>query len=89
MIDDFFEDFIVMDRVSHADEYAGISYTYEDGARFLAGCAMNNSSPVQAAYRQGAKVTYNIVIPEHVNLSIGQRIKRQKSGLMLTVISNP
>lgn len=89
MISDYFESFHKMNRTSHNGSLSGTYFTYAEGEQFNAGCSTNAQTAAEIASQQGAKVTYTLFLPFDAVLGIGDMVKRDKSGLLLTVTSNP
>lgn len=85
----FFEGFHIMDKTSYTDPMTGPGFTWSEGAAFNAGITADNSSEARIAYQQGAKVIYTIVMEPTLSLSIGDRIKRDKTDDILKITSDP
>lgn len=89
MVQDFFEDVLIMDKRTHTDAIAGTSVSWVEGASFRAGIVTDSSTAARVAYQNGAKVMYTIVYSDTVSLSVGDRVKRVKDGTIMTVTSSP
>ena len=88
MLSDFFEDFIMQDRISVPDDFDGLRYEYVDGAPFRAGISTNNSNEAQIAQQNGMKAIYTIVHPATITLLQNDRVKRAKDGRTYRITSN-
>lgn len=88
MVQDYFEDAVIMDKRTHADDISGTSTSWVEGARIKAGIVTDNSTAAKIAYQNGAKVMYTVVFSDTVDLTVGDRIKRVKDGTIMTVVSS-
>lgn len=89
MIQDFFEDVIIMDKRTHTDPIAGTSSSWEEGAAIKAGVVVDNTTAARVAYQSGARVMYTVVFSDVYELAVGDRIKRVKDGTIMEVKSSP
>ncbi len=89
MVQDYFEDVVIMDKRTHTDEISGTSTSWVDGATIKAGIVTDNSTAAKIAYQNGAQVMYTVVYSDALELSIGDRLKRVKDGTVMTVRSSP
>lgn len=89
MVQDYFEDVVIMDKRTHNDAISGTSSSWVEGAKFKAGVVVDNSTAAKVAYQNGAQVMYTIVYSDAVELSIGDRVKRVKDGTIMVVKSSP
>lgn len=89
MVQDYFEDVVIMDKRTHNDPISGTTTSWVEGATFRAGITTDNSTSARVAYQSGAQVMYTIVYTDTVELSIGDRVKRKKDGTVMVVKSSP
>lgn len=89
MVQDYFEDVVIMDKRTHTDPIGGTSTSWVEGAKIKAGIVVDNSTAAKVAYQSGAQVMYTIVCSDTVELSIGDRLKRVKDGTIMVVKSSP
>lgn len=89
MVQDYFEDVVIMDKRTHTDAISGTSTSWVDGATIKAGVVTDNSTAAKIAYQNGAQFMYTVVYSDTVELSIGDRLKRVKDGTIMTVKSSP
>lgn len=89
MIQDYFEDVIIMDKVTTNDSISGVSTAYVDGATIRAGVVAVNNSTARVAYQDGKKTMYTVVTDKSVALAVGDRLKRVSDGTVMTVRSSP
>ena len=89
MVQDYFEDVVIMDKRTHNDAISGTSTSWVEGAQIRAGIVTDNSTAAKIAYQNGEKVMYTVVYSDTVELSVGDRIKRVKDGTIMTVMSSP
>lgn len=72
--------FCLLDRVSTADPFGGVVYTYVEGAHFAAGMVTNATTEMQIAEQSGAKSVYTLVVDRHTVLERGQLVRRLTDG---------
>ena len=90
MIQDYFEDVIIMDKITTNDSISGVSTAYVDGATIRAGIvSVNSSDAVRVAYQEGKKAMYTVVTDKSVALAVGDRLKLVSDGTVMTVRSSP
>lgn len=89
MIQDCFEDVIIMDKRTHNDDISGTSTSWVEGATIKAGVVTDNTTAARVAYQNGAKVMYTVVYADTVELAIGDRLKRVRDGTVMVVKSSP
>ena len=88
MVQDYFEDVVIMDKRTHNDPISGTSTSWVDGAKIKAGIVTDNSTAAKIAYQNGARVMYTVVYTDAVELYVGDRLKRVKDGTVMTVMSS-
>lgn len=90
MIKDFFEDVILMEKVTESDSVSGVSTAYVDGETIRAGIlAVNRNDTVRVAGQSGKNAMYTVMTDMSVKLSVGDRIRRVMDGTVMTVTSDP
>lgn len=89
MVQDYFEDVVILDKRTFNDPISGTSTSWVEGAKIKAGIVADDSTAARVAYQSGAQVMYTVVIPETVELSIGDRLRRVKDGTVMVVKSSP
>ena len=88
MVQDYFEDVVIMDKRTHNDPISGTSSSYVDGATIKAGGVTGNSTAAKIAYQNGARVMYTVVYSDQYDIAIGARLKRVKDGTIMEVKSS-
>lgn len=88
MLSDFFEDFILQNRVAAPDGFGGVNWTYTDGVPFKAGISLDNSTEAKIAYKNGLRAIYTIVCRKVMNLSQDDVVKRTKDNRLYRITSN-
>lgn len=88
MLSDYFEPFVMQDRVSQPDGFGGVAYSYKDGAPFEAGITTSSSVEAQVAVQSGMKTVYTIVHPIALILAQNDIVKRMKDGRVYRITSN-
>lgn len=90
MITDYFEDVIIMDKITTNDSISGVSTAYVDGATIRAGIvSVNSSDTVRVAYQEGMRAMYTIVTEKGLDLGPNDRIKRVSDGTVMVIRSKP
>lgn len=87
-LNDYFEDFCILDWKSVPDGLGGIRWDVSEGVSFRAGLSTNQSTEARLAYQTGVKVLYTLVVEKHMKLEQGDGVKRLSDGLMLRITSN-
>ena len=88
LIDSRMEDVTMLDAVSVPDGYGGVIREWRDGASFRAAIMMKSTTDAEIAYQQGAKRLYTVYTKQIVQLTRGDRFRREKDGRMLRVTSD-
>ena len=88
MVQDYFEDVVIIDKRTHNDPVSGTSSSYVDGATIKAGVVTDNSTAAKIAYQNGARVMYTVVYSDQYDIAIGDRLKRVKDGTIMEVKSS-
>lgn len=77
MLEDYLNiEFAIMDKISQPDPMGGVLYTYQEGAHFRGGAVMNNTTEMQLAGQNGAKLLYTLVVDKKLVFSRGQIVRR-------------
>lgn len=87
-LNDYFEDFCILDWKSVPDGLGGVRWEVTEGVAFRGGLSTNQSTQARLAYQTGVKVLYTLVVDEHMQLEQGDGVKRMSDGLMLRITSN-
>lgn len=88
LIDSRMEDVTMLDLASVPDGFGGVIREWRDGAKFRAAIVMKSTTDAEIAYQQGAKRLYTVYTRQIVKLERGDRIRREKDGRVLRVVSD-
>lgn len=87
-LEDFFEDFQLMDYRSVSDGMGGFKYEHVPGAPFRAGIDANRSNEAQIAGRTGSKTIFTVITRLNVELEQNDVILRKRDGRRYRITGN-
>ena len=87
MIHDFYEQCTKTAKISVSDGLGGMVDTFTDGDVFPAAIALNSENEGAVGEKKSLVKSYNILIPDDVDLFQNDLIKR-KNGEVLRIVSN-
>ena len=80
-LEDFFEDFVILNKISEPDGQGGVNWYLTEGAPFRAGIRTVSSTEAEIAYRSGTKTIFRITTPLGVELEQNDIVlRRRESG---------
>lgn len=88
LIDEFMEDFILIDKVTSDDGYGGIEENWSEGATIKAALVIDSSTQAKIAQKEGVLDVYTITTRKNVNLGLHQVLKRMSDGQLFRVTSS-
>ena len=88
LLDDAFEECLIVDKTTTADGYGGVVTNYTDGAAIQAAIVFDNSLAARTASVQGVKDLYTVTTRKTVVLQYHDIIKRVKDGKYLRITSD-
>ncbi len=88
LLDDAFEDCVILDKTTQKDGYGGVVTTYVDGAPIEAAIVFDSSLAARTASVQGVKDLYTVTTRRNVVLQFHDVIRRQKDGKILRITTD-
>lgn len=87
LIDEYMDDFVVMDKSTTPDGYGGFTASYSEGAAFRAAVVLDNSLQARIAEKDGVRGIYTVTTSKAVMLDFHDVFKRVKDGAFFRVTS--
>ena len=88
LLDDAFEECLIVDKTTTADGYGGVVTNYTDGAAIQAAIVFDNSLAARTASVQGVKDLYTVTTRKNINLQYHDVIKRNRDGKIFRITSD-
>lgn len=88
LIEELAENFIMIDRTTVEDSYAGVKTVWREGAQFQATISEDTSIEAQLAAKQGVTGIYTILTSKAVTLRYHDVIRRVSDGKVFRITSN-
>lgn len=88
LIEEAYENCIMMDKRSVADSRGGFEPTYVEGAPFMAAISLDSSTAARVAEASGVKNLYTVITPRNINLQFHDVFKRIRDGKIFRVTSD-
>lgn len=88
LLDDAFEDCVILDKRTQKDGYGGVITAYTDGATIQAAIVFDDSIQARTAVVQGVKDVYTITTRRNVVLQYHDVIRRLKDGKVLRITTD-
>lgn len=88
-IQDYYEQFVFIEKRSESDGMGGFEVAYVEGATFMAGINIDNSTEMKIAEQQGLKTVYSINTDKNVPLQYQDIVLRKKDNTYFRITSNP
>lgn len=88
LLDDAFEPFVMLDRVTTEDGYGGIITSWTEGATFQAAATFDSSTQARVAAVQGAYDRYKITTRKAVTLQYYDVVKRLSDNKIFRVTTD-
>ena len=88
LLDEYMENFVVVNKIIAADAYGGTKPTYIDGAVIRAALPYDNSIENKIAQAQGVTNIYTITVKKDVNLDYHTILRRESNGMILRITTN-
>lgn len=87
-LEDFFEDFVILNKISEPDGQGGVNWYLIEGAPFRAGIRTVSSTEAEIAYRSGTKTIFRITTPLGVELEQNDIVLRRKDERQYRITGN-
>lgn len=87
-LEDYFDDFCYVDRVTVPDGSGGVYEQWQRGADFRAGITLKSSTEAMIAEKNGMKSIYVIVTKPVIELKKDDRVMQISTGEVFRITSN-
>ena len=88
LLDDAFESFVILDKITTKDGYGGVTTNYVNGAPIQAAIVFDDSIQARTAVVQGVRDVYTITTRRNVVLQYHDVIRRLKDGKVLRITTD-
>lgn len=88
LLEDAFEDCVILDKRTQKDGYGGVITAYTDGATIQAAIVFDDSIQARTAVVQGVKDVYTVTTRRNVVLQYHDVIRRLKDGKVLRITTD-
>lgn len=88
LLDEAFEPFKILDRVTSDDGYGGVVTEWVDGAGINGALVFNSSSQMKIAQALGSTSAYTLTVRKNVNLDYHMVLKRVSDNKVFRVTAN-
>lgn len=88
LLQEAYEPFIIMNKISQNDGYGGVTTTWEDGASFNGALVFDSSTQAMIAQALGVTSAYTLTTTKDIDLWFHDVIKRESNGEVFRVTSN-
>lgn len=88
LLDEAFENFTIIDRITTDDGYGGVVTEWIDGAPFQGALVYDSSTTMKVAQAAGSTSSYTLTVRKNVNLDFHTVIRRESDGHTYRILSN-
>lgn len=88
LIDEYMENFVIIDKGTAEDGYGGVETRYTDGATIQAALSFDNSGEAKIAQALNATVNYTITVKKNIDLDFHTILRRETNGQYYIVVNN-
>ena len=88
LLDEAFEEFTIIDRVTEDDGYGGVVITWQDGAKIQGAIVYDGSSEMKIAQALGSTATYTLTVRKNIDLDYHTVLRRESDGRIFRILSN-
>ena len=88
LLDEAFESFTIIDRITTDDGYGGVITEWRDGASIQGALVFDSSSEMKVAQSLGSTAAYTLTVRKNINLDYHTVIRRESDGHIFRVLSN-
>lgn len=88
LLDDAFEGFTILDRVTHDDGYGGVVTEWTEGAQISGALVYDSSTQMKVAQALGSTSAYTLTVRKNVNLDYHMVLRRDSDGKIFRVMAN-
>lgn len=88
LLDEAFERFTIINKITANDGYGGISTSWEDGATFDGAMVFDASTQMKVAQSAGVTSAYTLTTRRNIVLEYRQILRRESDGKIFRVTSD-
>jgi len=88
LLDEAFESFTIIDRITTDDGYGGVVTEWKDGASIQGALVFDSSSEMKVAQSLGSTAAYTLTVRKNINLDYHSVIRRESDGHIFRILSN-
>ena len=88
LLDDAFENFTIIDRVTSDDGYGGVITQWVDGASISGAMVYDSSSTMKVAQAMGSTSAYTFTVRKNIDLDFHTVLRRESDDKIFRILSN-
>lgn len=88
LLEEAFEDYVIMNKISSPDGYGGTNTTWEDGATIRCAMVFNSSLQARIAGANGVTSVYTLTTKKNVTLEFHDVLRRVRDNKIFRVTSD-
>lgn len=88
LLDDAFENFVILNKVTSSDGYGGIDTTWTEGAVIQGAIVYDGSTQMKIAQAMGVTSAYTLTVRKGLEFDYHDVIRRQSDGKIFRITSN-
>ena len=88
LLDDAFENFVILNKVTSSDGYGGIDTTWTEGAVIQGAIVYDGSTQMKIAQAMGVTSAYTLTVRKGIEFDYHDVIRRQSDGKVFRITSN-
>lgn len=88
LLDEAFESFTIMDKVTSDDGYGGVVTEWAEGATISGAIVYDSSAIMKVAQAAGSTAAYTLTVKKNVDLDFYTVVKRMSDGRIFRVLAN-
>ena len=88
LLDEYYEDFVLITRTIQPDGYGGYTTVYTEGITIKAALRVDQSTQARIAEKEGVTNLYTIITPKALNLQYHDVIKRKSDNTIFRITSD-
>lgn len=88
LLDEAFENFVILNKVTSSDGYGGIDTTWTEGAVIQGAIVYDGSTQMKIAQAMGVTSAYTLTVRKGLEFDYHDVIRRQSDGKIFRITSN-